>query len=84
VEVAPFTLAENPAMLTEEDAARFGETARAAGLEVVGLHWLLVQPPGFHLTVPDDAVRRATAAFGSHLARLCAAMGGKVMVWGSP
>jgi sugar phosphate isomerase/epimerase len=36
VEVAPFTLAENPAMLTEEDAARFGETARAAGLEVAG------------------------------------------------
>jgi len=84
VEVAPFTLAENPATLTEEEAVRFGETARAAGLEVVGLHWLLVQPPGFHLTVPDGGVRRATAEFGQHLARLCAAMGGKVMVWGSP
>lgn len=84
VEVAPFTLIDDPRDLTEADAARCGAIARAAGLEVVGLHWLLVQPPGLHLTTPDDAVRQATTAFASHLARLCAAMGGSVMVWGSP
>jgi sugar phosphate isomerase/epimerase len=84
VEVAPFTLLPNPAELTEDLAMRVGETARAAGLEVVGLHWLLVQPPGFHLTTDDAAVRQRTAAFGCQLAKLCAAMGGKVMVWGSP
>ena len=84
VEVAPFTLAEDPSTLTEADAASAGGMARGAGLDVVGLHWLLVRPPGFHLTTADADVRRATAAFGCHLARLCAAMGGKVMVWGSP
>lgn len=84
VEVAPFTLIDDPRDLTEADAARCGAIARAAGLEVVGLHWLLVQPPGLHLTTPDDAVRQATAGFACHLARVCAAMDGSIMVWGSP
>jgi sugar phosphate isomerase/epimerase len=84
VEVAPFTLADDPRTLTESQAQEYGRQAQAEGLEVTGLHWLLVKPPGFHLTTTDDAVRAATVAFGQHLARLCAAMGGHVMVWGSP
>lgn len=84
VEVAPFTLASDPRKLTEADAERFGKIARDAGIAVAGLHWLLVKPEGMHLTTPDDAVRKATGEFGAHLARLCAAMGGTVMVWGSP
>jgi sugar phosphate isomerase/epimerase len=43
-----------------------------------------MRPPGFHLTTPDDAVRRRTIEFARNLSRVCAAMGGKVMVWGSP
>lgn len=84
VEVAPFTLHQDPRQLTEKAAASQAEYARLAGLEVIGLHWLLVKPPGMHLTTADDGVRRDTVEFGKHLARLCAAMGGKIMVWGSP
>ena len=84
VEIAPFTLRDDPCELTEAEAVEVGRIARAAGLEVTGLHWLLVRPPGFHLTNPDDAVRRGTISFAQHLARRCAEMGGAIMVWGSP
>ncbi|MBI1368133.1 MAG: TIM barrel protein [Planctomycetes bacterium] len=86
VEIAPFTLREDPGTLRESDAKSAGDTARAAGLQVVGLHWLLVRPKGeaLHLTTDDAAVRQRTVAYAQHLVRLCAAAGGRIMVWGSP
>ena len=84
VEIAPFTLKEDPRDITEKEAENFGNQAKSAGLEVVGLHWLLVKPSWLHLTTDDKLLQKDTIHFGQHLARICAAMGGNIMVWGSP
>lgn len=84
LELAPFTLKEDPRELTEADALTLSAKASAHGLDILGLHWLLTKPSWFHITSPDALQRRETVKFGQHLARFCAATGGRIMVWGSP
>lgn len=84
VEIAPFTLGDNPTEISERDARKIGNLAKSSGLAVTGFHWLLQKPEGLHLTCPDIGIRRRTKEVFQHLARICAAMGGEIMVFGSP
>jgi sugar phosphate isomerase/epimerase len=84
IEVALSAITPDPRRLQAADARALGAMAADAGLSVVGLHWLLAAPGGMHLTTADAGVRHRTVQYLSHLARLCAAMGGSVMVLGSP
>jgi sugar phosphate isomerase/epimerase len=89
VEIAPFTLAPQAVPfdarnLPAERIVEVRAQAEDAGLEVVGLHWLLAKTEGFYLTSPDPTVRRHTAEYLRALAELCADLGGKVLVLGSP
>jgi len=83
LEVAPFTLG-NPETLTPAEAAKYGSIVRDHGLEMVGLHWLLAKTEGYHLTHPDPKIEARTFDYARHLAEICSAMGGNIMVWGSP
>lgn len=83
LEIAPFTLG-NPASHTIADAEKLGAIVRDHGLEMVGFHWLLAKTEGYHLTDPNPAVNARTFAYARHLAELCSAMHGKILVWGSP
>ena len=84
VEVAPFTIDLDVRKIAAPARTKLRRQAERAGVELVGLHWLLAKTEGFHLTSPDAAVRRATAAYLAELARFCHDLGGKVMVFGSP
>jgi D-psicose/D-tagatose/L-ribulose 3-epimerase len=84
LEVAPFTLAADPRDITDAQAGEFRRIAQDHGLAITGLHWLLVAPAGLSIVDADDAVRARTVAFMRRLVELCALMGGKYLVHGSP
>ena len=84
LELAPFTLAPR---ITDLDRARREELmsiATGAGLEILGLHWLLAGTDGLYLTSPDAAVRARTADYLVALAEATRDLGGDLMVFGSP
>jgi sugar phosphate isomerase/epimerase len=84
LEIAPFTLGAEPHRLAAAERARLRRLIADARLEVVGLHWLLVAPPGLSITSADAAVRARTLEVMRGLIGLCADLGGRVMVHGSP
>ncbi|HET8547165.1 MAG TPA: sugar phosphate isomerase/epimerase family protein [Bryobacteraceae bacterium] len=85
IEIAPFTLAEDAATITPGQRREYRSMIGDAGLSFVGLHWLMVSPPGLHITTPDKAVRERSWQHIRTLIDLCADLGpGGVMVFGSP
>jgi sugar phosphate isomerase/epimerase len=85
IEIAPFTLAEDPATVSEEERAEYRRIISDEGLTFVGLHWLMVSPKGLHVTTPDRAVRERGWKHIHYLIDLCADLGPNgVMVFGSP
>ena len=84
LEVAPFTLADDPLAIDDARAAVLRRVAADHGLAICGLHWLLVAPKGLSITTPDDALRVRTVEAMRRLVALCAALGGEYLVHGSP
>lgn len=94
VEIAPFTLAapdaapggelSDVARFPQEDRLAVRRAAEEAGVEIIGLHWLLAKTEGFQLNSPDAAIQERTGAYFSELARLSHDLGGSVLVLGSP
>lgn len=84
VEIAPFTLADHVEKISAGRRREIVKAASDEGIEIVGLHWLLVSPKGLHLTTPDDGVRAQTAEYLKALVHFCGDLGGKVMIHGSP
>jgi len=84
LEVAPYTLAEDPLTISDAQAAEWAAIARDHGLAISGLHWLLVAPKGLSISSPDPAVRARTHDAIERLIALCARLGGSYLVHGSP
>ncbi|HKX00170.1 MAG TPA: sugar phosphate isomerase/epimerase family protein [Bryobacteraceae bacterium] len=85
IEIAPFTLAEDPATISADKRRQYRSIMESEGLQFVGLHWLMVSPKGLHVTTPDASLRTHSWQHIRHLIDLCSDLGpGGVMVFGSP
>jgi sugar phosphate isomerase/epimerase len=84
VEIAPFTLAKSVEHISQQERTRIRDTASRAGIEISGLHWVLVEAEGMYLTHPDLEVRRRTSRYFVELVDCCADLGGSRIIVGSP
>ncbi len=85
IEIAPLTLAEDPATVTASERAEYRRIMADEGLSFVGLHWLMVSPQGLHVTTPDKTLRDRSWLHIRNLIDLCSDLGpGGVLVFGSP
>ena len=84
LELAPFTLADDPQTLDAAAARQFRMLAHDHGLTISSLHWLLVKPDGLSLVSADTWVRQETLGLLKRLIDFAAACGAGVLVHGSP
>ena len=83
IELAPYSLADDPLRIPPAKTRELGRTIQDAGLDCVGLHWLLKAPPGLHITTPDIEVRRRSWDAIRSLVDFCREVGGSLVVLGS-
>jgi len=84
IEIAPFTLADDVHEISSARRAEIKRAAAGAGVQIIGLHWLLLKPAGMSWVTADKTLRDKTVSYFEALIDLCADLGGNIMVLGSP
>jgi sugar phosphate isomerase/epimerase len=84
LEIAPFTLGDEPHRLPAAQRTALCNAARDAGTPITGLHYLMLAPKGLSITSSDAAQRARTVDVMRRLCDLAADLGAGVLVHGSP
>src|SRR6185436_15805623 len=84
LEIAPYTLSDEPHRLGAAQLAAARAAAADAGIAVTGLHWLLLKPAGLSICSKDENIRKKTVDVMLALIDQCAELGGRYLVHGSP
>jgi len=84
VEIAPFTINESVELISSVERKKIRSSAEKHNISISGIHWLLVKPPGLHITHSDPSIRNKTSQYLTRLVDFCADIGGQFMVLGSP
>lgn len=84
LEIAPFTLSSAPHELSSSQIHELRTIAESEGVAIAGLHWLLAAPENLSITSADEAVWLRTVHVGRRMVELCAKLGGRYLIHGSP
>ncbi len=84
IELAPFTMTDDPTRVSTSSAAQWRRAAADAGIAITSLHYLLRAPAGLSITAADAGQRRRTIDVMRALCALAAELGARVLVHGSP
>jgi D-psicose/D-tagatose/L-ribulose 3-epimerase len=84
IELAPFTFAEDIRTVSSARRMEIQRIATDNGLEICGLHWLLISPPGLHLHTTDSGLRSKTRDYLLALIEFASDVGAPTLVLGSP
>jgi len=84
LEIAPYTLSDEPHRLGAAQLAAARAAAADAGIAVTGLHWLLLKPAGLSISTQNESTRKRTIDVMLALVDQCAELGGRYLVHGSP
>jgi D-psicose/D-tagatose/L-ribulose 3-epimerase len=84
VEIAPFTLFEDPQSASKKKVLEIKRILADTGLQFVGFHAILFGPLNLHITSSDSAVRRRSWDHVRKLIDIAGDFGGGTLVLGSP
>src|SRR5262249_46629619 len=84
VEIAPFTLANSVNDVSAAERQALRNAASRHGIEIAGIHWVLMKPEGLYINHTDAGIRSRTGDYLCALVTFCGDIGGRVMVVGSP
>ena len=84
LEIAPFTISNYVTDISAAERQRVKDLATKIGIEISGIHWVLVKAEGMHMTHTDASIRDKTARYFVDLVDCCADFGGRSIIVGSP
>ena len=84
VEIAPFTIAKSVNDIPASERQNLKDLAARNRIGISGIHWVLVQTEGLHLTHADAETRARTSRYFVDLVNFCADLGGRRIIVGSP
>lgn len=84
IEIAPFTLGEEPHKLSSSKKKEVKKIAADYGVPITSLHYLMIAPKGLSITSSDKFVRDLSTDVMCRLCDLAAELGAKLLIHGSP